>query len=238
MGDGGSWDEGLVRLSPDVTAQTEVVLLGGAVTAVTLENSYRQGLFPMSIDVDMGPGAPPEAACGWFAPARRAVLRYPGMQVSRSLRRSLRGFEVTYDRDFGAVLAGCADPSRSGGWIAEDYEHAYLELAAAGRAHSVEVWQDGRIVGGLIGLELGGLFCADSKFRTVTDASKAAVAGLSQLVFSAPAAERRLIDAQWRTSHLASLGFAELERSRYEAELPGLLELPPAFPPAPGSRTR
>ncbi len=224
-------------VSPEVTAETDVVLLGGAVTAATLLSSYRQGLFPMGIDVETGAGVPPETVCGWFAPAQRAVLRYPGMHVSRSLRRSMRDFQVTFDRDFGAVLAGCADPRRAGSWITAEYEAAYRELAAAGCAHSVEVWREGRLVGGLIGIELGGLFCADSKFRTVTDASKAAVAGLSQLVFSAPAAERRMIDAQWLTGHLASLGFTGLDRADYEAGLSDLVALPSAFP-APGSRTR
>ncbi|MFI0431971.1 MAG: leucyl/phenylalanyl-tRNA--protein transferase [Candidatus Nanopelagicales bacterium] len=234
-GDPGDWAERIVPVSQELTDETDIVLLGGRVSAASVLASYRRGMFPMVIEVEAdGEG---ETVCAWYAPAERAVLRYPGMRVSRSLRRSLRRFDVTFDRDFEGVLAGCADPSRSGAWITQEYARTYRELAAAGYAHSVEVWHEGELVGGLLGVELGGLFCADSKFRTVTDASKVAVAALSGLVFSAERADQRVIDAQWLTDHLASLGFVGVDRRRYEAALPSLLELPPVFPGA-GRRTR
>ena len=157
------------------------------------------------------------------------MLRPPGMHISRSLRRSLKHFDITYDTAFGDVVAGCADPSREHGWIALEYRGAYARLHRAGHAHSVEVWQARELVGGLIGIELGGLFCADSKFRRVTDASKAAVAGLSRLMFAGEAGQHRMIDAQWMTGHLASLGFQTIPRENYARLVPELLAVPGAF---------
>ena len=222
-------------VAPEVTADTDIVAVGGHVTARSLVWGYSQGMFPMAIDADVGAENPVELTA-WFAPAQRALLRYPGMTVSRSLRRAMRGFDITFDRSFSAVLAGCADPARPHGWINEDYEATYSELHRIGLAHSVEVWDAGELAGGLIGVELGGLFCADSKFHRVANASKAAVAGLSQLVFGATDGHLRVIDAQWLTPHLASLGFQAVTRGDYEEALPGLLALSPLLPPA-GSRT-
>lgn len=191
----------------------------------------------MTLEGDSGP------LTAWFSPDPRAVLSWPGMRVSRSLRRSMRRFDITYDLAFDQVLEGCADPSRPHGWITPDYLTAYRELFAAGHAHSVEVWRAGEIggdvVGGLMGVELGGLFCADSMFRRVTDASKAAVAGLSARIFdeTEPNGRRRLIDAQWLTGHLASLGFGPAPRDDYLSGLPVLVSRPAAFG-APGSRIR
>lgn len=207
-----------------LTAATDIVGIGGSVTPDALLAGYAMGIFPMAIEIaESGP------ALGWFAPAERAVLRYPGMHISRSLRRSLRHFDITYNTAFGEVVAGCADPARDHGWITPEYRHAYQSLHQAGHAHSVEVWQSGELVGGLIGIELGGLFCADSKFRRVTDASKAAVAGLSQLVFEGEAGPHRMIDAQWITAHLASLGFQTVSGKDYARLVPGLLAVPGAF---------
>jgi leucyl/phenylalanyl-tRNA--protein transferase len=208
----------------EVTAATDIVAIGGQLTAQGLLDAYSQAEFPMEIEVDHG-----RRVTAWYSPAARAVLQRPGMHVSRSLRRSMRGFAITYDRAFDEVLAGCADPDREHGWINAGYQRVYTELFGAGHAHSVEVWQAGELVGGLIGVERGGLFCADSKFRRVTDASKAAVAGLSALVFSGGWGPDRMIDAQWLTDHLESLGFRPMPRAEYRAELPRLLRVPGAF---------
>ncbi len=208
----------------EVTAATDIVAIGGVLTASNLLRAYAHAEFPMDVDIDRG-----RRVTAWYSPATRAVLRYPGMHVSRSLRRSLRGFTLSYDNAFDEVLAGCADPKREHGWITADYERVYRELFRAGYAHSVEVWQGGELVGGLIGVERGGLFCADSKFRRVTDASKAAVAGLSDLMFAGRWGQHRMIDAQWITDHLASLGFTEMPRAQYLAALPALLRVPGAF---------
>lgn len=212
----------------EVTAETEIVAVGGRPTADTIVAAYRRGVFPMSVLAEVADGATAEVMA-WFAPDPRAVLEYPGMHVSRSLRRSLRRFRTSVDEDFLGVLEGCADPSREHGWITDDFRRAYLDLHLRGMAHSVEVWQAGELVGGLIGVEVGGLFCADSKFRRVTDASKVAVARLSAEVFSAPDGRERLIDAQWPTEHLRSLGFVGLARPDYEVRLPMLTAMRAVF---------
>lgn len=227
--------EQLLPVAPEFTAETDIVAIGGHISARTVVWAYLRGLFPMEIDADVGE---PELVkiTAWFAPAERAVLRYPGMHVSRSLRRDRHRFRTTFDVDFDAVLSGCADPTRAGGWINDDYQAAYRELHATGFAHSVEVWQGDELAGGLIGVQLGGLFCADSKFHRVANASKVAVAALSERVFGTDDANMRVIDAQWLTPHLASLGFQPLLRADYEALLPELLESPPVFT-APGKRS-
>ena len=213
---------------PNVTAETEIVAVGGSLTTATLRWAYATGSFPMPLDVNDAESA----GYAWFSPQPRAVLTSPGMHVSRSLRKSMRGFTTSIDAAFPQVLAGCADPSRPHSWITRNYLEVYLDLAARGEAHSVEVWRGQDLVGGLIAVELGGLVCADSKFRRVTDASKAAVARLSAEVFGRPDGERRLIDAQWPTRHLVSLGFQSGPRSRYLREIRRLRKLPPVLGPA------
>jgi leucyl/phenylalanyl-tRNA---protein transferase len=145
------------------------------------------------------------------------------VHVARSLRRALTRFEVSVDAAFSEVVAACADPRRPHGWISGDYRDSYLALHALGWAHSVEVWDpDGHLAGGLFGVEVGGLFAAESKFHTRTDASKVAVVALAELL-TADADPRRIIDVQWRTEHLATLGVIEVPRSMYLRALPGAL---------------
>lgn len=231
-----------VPVSPEITAETEIVLIGGRVDADSLVAGYREGLFPMEVDLaqeeprEGGPeGVPTEPSeqessaaslLAWFCPDPRGVLAYPGMRVSRSLRRAQNQFTVTVDEDFAGVLEGCADPYRPHGWITPAYREAYLDLHTLGIAHSVEVWQQGQLAGGLLGLELGGTFCADSKFHRVTNASKVALAELSRRVFGGADAPTRLIDVQWCTDHLASLGCREVSRAEYLRTMPTRLALP------------
>ena len=191
----------------------------------------------MTLEGDSGP------LTAWFSPDPRAVLSWPGMRVSRSLRRSMRRFDITYDLAFDQVLEGCADPSRPHGWITPDYPNRLSGVVRGGPCAFGRGVAGGEIggdvVGGLMGVELGGLFCADSMFRRVTDASKAAVAGLSARIFdeTEPNGRRRLIDAQWLTGHLASLGFGPAPRDDYLSGLPVLVSRPAAFgaPGSPGS---
>lgn len=225
-----------VPVTAEVTAETDIIAVGGHVSARSLVMGYSQGIFPMDIDADIGNDDLVKLTA-WFAPAERAVLRYPGMHVSRSLRKAMRGFRITVNSDFAGVVGGCADPTRPHGWINADYAAAYQELHTLGLAHSVEVWHHHALVGGLLGVQLGGLFCADSKFHRMANASKVAVAALSANVFGGENAHDRVIDAQWLTPHLASLGFVAVPRDTYEGWLPGLLALPPAVG-TPGSRTR
>ena len=185
----------------------------------TLLAAYRAGLFPMGVGQD---GSPPT---GWWSPDPRGVLLPGNVRISRSLRRSLRRFEIRVDTEFSAVMAACADPSRAGRWITPEITAAYTRLHELGWAHSVEAWRDGELLGGLYGLAIGGLFAGESMFHRASDASKCALVGLSDLVF-ADGDPRRLVDVQWATPHLLSLGITEIPRSDYVARLGRALPLP------------
>lgn len=180
----------------------------------TLLAAYRNGLFPMPSPTDDG--------LGWWSPHRRGVLEIENLHVSRSLRRSLRQFDFRVDTAFDEVVAGCADRP-DGNWIDTRIKAAYSRLNRLGWAHSIETWKDGELVGGLYGVAIGGLFAAESKFHRVTDASKAAVVALVTILRDG---QPRLIDVQWRTPHLATLGVTEIPRSQYRQRLSELLEVP------------
>ena len=143
---------------------------------------------------------------------------------SRSLRRAARGFEIRVDTAFAAVIDGCADPVRPYGWIDEGFVAAYTRLHEHGWAHSVEAWDDQGLAGGLYGVACNGLFAAESMFFARTGASKAAVLGLIGLLRTAGGA--RLLDVQWSTPHLASLGAVVLTRAEYHRRLDVALGLP------------
>jgi leucyl/phenylalanyl-tRNA--protein transferase len=134
--------------------------------------------------------------------------------------------EVRVDTAFSEVIAACADPDRNdGGWISRDVIEAYTELHRLGWAHSVESWVDGELVGGLYGVAVGGLFAGESMFHRARDASKVALVGLVELL-SDEYVDQRLLDVQWRTDHLASLGVVELSRREYLRALRGALQVP------------
>lgn len=202
----------------DADGLDDLIAVGADLEPGTLLAAYRSGMFPM-------PGTGRRDPTYWFSPVRRGVLPLDGLRVSRSLRRSLRDFEVRVDTAFDEVLAGCADPLRPQGWIDRDIRAAYRRLHDLGWAHSVETWRDGRLVGGLYGVAIGGLFAGESMFHRERDASKAALVGLVELLRDEHAG-RRLLDVQWQTPHLASLGVVELPRATYLSLLPGVLGVP------------
>jgi leucyl/phenylalanyl-tRNA--protein transferase len=206
------------------TPQDDMVGIGADLEPGTLLMAYRAGLFPMGLGDD---GSAPT---GWWSPDPRGALLPGHVMISRSLRRSLRHFDIRVDTAFSEVMAGCADPSREGGWITPAITAAYTRLYELGWAHSVEAWRDGELLGGLYGLALGGLFAGESMFHRATDASKCALVGLADRVF-ADGDPRRMIDVQWATPHLASLGITEIPRTDYIARLERSLPLPvpPAF---------
>jgi leucyl/phenylalanyl-tRNA--protein transferase len=150
-----------------------------------------------------------------------------GFQAPRSLRRAARGYEIRVDTAFGEVIRGCADPRRPHGWIDEDVIVAYTRLHDLGWAHSVEAWDEQGLAGGLYGVGIGGLFAAESKFFRRTGASKAALLGLLALLQAAGG--ERLLDVQWATPHLLSLGAVEVPRAEYHRLLDEALVLPDAF---------
>jgi len=206
------------------TSKDDLVGVGADLEPGTLLMAYRAGLFPMGVGDD---GSPPT---GWWSPDPRGVLLPGHLKISRSLRKSMRHFEIRVDTAFAEVIAGCADPSRQGSWITPAITTAYLRLHQQGWAHSVEAWRNGELLGGLYGLALGGLFAGESMFHLATDASKCALVGLVEMVF-ADGDPRRLIDVQWVTPHLASLGITQIPRSDYVSRLRRSLPLsvPEAF---------
>jgi leucyl/phenylalanyl-tRNA--protein transferase len=215
-----SWD-----LDVDPEPGEDLVGVGADLEPGTVLAAYRRGLFPMGV------GSGGRAPLGWWSPDPRGVLVLDDLRLSRSLRRALPRFELRIDTAFADVVRGCADPHRDGAWITPAVAVAYQRLHDLGWAHSVETWQDGELVGGLYGLAIGGLFAGESMFHRTRDASKVALAGLVGLMREAGHPDLRLLDVQWRTDHLATLGVSEVSRAEYlrrlEAALP--LPLPSAF---------
>jgi leucyl/phenylalanyl-tRNA--protein transferase len=189
-------------------AGEDLVAVGGDLQPGTLLAAYRAGLFPMGVGRHGG------VPLGWWSPDPRGVLPLDGLRVSRSLRRSARRFEVRVDSAFDEVMAACADPGREGRWITPEIVQAYGDLHRLGWAHSVECWREGRLAGGLYGLAIGGLFAGESMFHRETDASKVAFVALVDLLLR-DGDRRRLLDVQWRTEHLASLGVVDVPRVEY-----------------------
>ena len=186
-----------------------VVGVGADLEPATLLAAYRHGLFPMPVH---GGGT-----LAWWSPDPRGVLPLDGLRVSRSLRRSLRRYEVRVDTDFRGVMERCAEPGRDGGWITPAFVAAYCELHRLGWAHAVECWSDdGELVGGLYGVAIGGFFAGESMFHTAVDASKVALVALVERLRAGGAA---LLDVQWTTDHLASLGAVDVPRPQYLAQL-------------------
>ncbi len=213
------WD-----LDAPTTPGDDLVGVGADLEPGTILAAYRLGLFPMGVGV--GGRAP----LGWWSPDPRGVLPLDAVRVARSLRRALPRFDIRVDSAFAEVVQGCADPGRSGRWITPAISDAYQRLHELGWAHSVECWQDDELVGGLYGLAVGGLFAGESMFHRARDASKVALVALTELMRAGGDAERRLLDVQWRTDHLATLGVVEVPRAEYRRRLDVALALPP--PPA------
>lgn len=194
-----------------------LVAIGGDLSVERLLEGYRTGLFPWSAD-----------PVTWWSPDPRGVLGIGSIHVSRSLARTLRRapFEVTFDRDFPAVIEACASVSRAGGsatWISPKLRAAYERLARAGHAHSVECWQEGRLVGGVYGVSIGGLFAGESMFHRADDASKVALVHLNRHL-----AQRRftLFDCQMVTPVTRALGALEIPRSEYLLRLAAAVDQP------------
>jgi leucyl/phenylalanyl-tRNA--protein transferase len=198
-----------------------VVGVGADLEPGTLLAAYRVGLFPMPVG---------RRRVAWWSPDPRGVLPIDGLRISRSLRRSCSRFEIRVDSAFGAVVDACADPRRPHGWISREIRQAYGTLHELGWAHSVEAWSGDALVGGLYGIDIGGLFAGESMFHRATDASKAALVALVALLDAHP---DTLIDVQWATPHLCSLGVVEVARADYLRRLARAVQrpTPPAFAP-------
>jgi len=198
----------------------DLVAVGADLEPGTLLAAYRHGLFPMPLD---------DERIGWWSPDPRGVLPIDALTVSRSLRRSVRRYDIRVDTAFDQVVRACSDPARPHGWISEPIAAAYSRLHGLGWAHSVEAWDGERLVGGLYGLAIDGLFAGESMFSLERDASKVALVALVDLLKED--GRDRLIDVQWTTEHLESLGVLEVSRPLYLELLAAArgIELPPAF---------
>ncbi|MCX6431459.1 MAG: leucyl/phenylalanyl-tRNA--protein transferase [Actinobacteria bacterium] len=192
----------------------DVVAIGADLEVSTVFEAYCRGMFPMHMQT---------GDLAWWSPDPRGVLPLDGLRVTRSLRQSMKSFTFSVDRDFVGVMRECADERRDSGWITDEFIDTYTALHRMGWAHSVEVWRGGDLVGGLYGIEIGGLFAGESMFHRATDASKAALVVLVDLLGAGGG--DRVLDVQWRTEHLASMGAVEIPRTEYLARLSGALPL-------------
>jgi len=184
-----------------------VVAIGADLEPGTVLAAYRSGLFPMPIRQRR------REVLAWWSPEPRGILPLEGLRVSRSLRRSCTRFEIRVDTAFEDVIDACGDASREGRWITSEVRAAYVALHELGWVHSVEAWDEaGTLAGGLYGVSIGGLFAGESMFHRSTDASKVALVALVELLRRSGAT---LLDVQWVTPHLASLGAIEIPRERY-----------------------
>ncbi|MFP5480020.1 MAG: leucyl/phenylalanyl-tRNA--protein transferase [Alphaproteobacteria bacterium] len=192
------------------------------ITPDILLRAYAMGIFPMAEGRD-------DPEIHWVDPRRRGILPLDGFHISRSLARRLRSgaFTVTADRAFTQVVEACAEREET--WISHRIQALYEGLHALGHAHSVEVWAENRLVGGVYGVTLGAAFFGESMFSRVTDASKVA---LAHAVGGLQANGFRLFDTQFLTPHLASLGGIEIRRADYHKILAEALQHEARFDPA------
>jgi leucyl/phenylalanyl-tRNA--protein transferase len=203
-------------------------LTDGELTPDLLLGAYSAGIVPMAEGRDSD-------EVFWVDPVRRGIIPLDGFRLSRSLRRTILrgGHEVTFDTDFATVLDACAEREET--WINETIRSLYLALHARGHAHSVEVWQDGSLVGGAYGVAIGGAFFGESMFSRLRDSSKVA---LAYLVDRLRATGFTLLDTQFVTDHLVSLGAVEISRGEYKLRLAEALDIATDFagaglPPPP-----
>lgn len=195
---------------PSELPEDDLVAVGGDLEPSTVVDAYRRGMFPMEVY-----GLP--GVLGWWSPDPRGVLPLDRLRVTRSMRQSAKRYAVRVDTCFARVIRACADPSRHGCWISEDFIAAYTTLHELGWAHSVEVFdRDGQLAGGLYGVRIGGLFAGESMFHRGRDASKVALMALVDLMRTSG---MPLLDVQWCTDHLASLGAVAISRQEYFARL-------------------
>jgi leucyl/phenylalanyl-tRNA--protein transferase len=198
-----------------------LLAVGGKLEPEWLLDAYSHGIFPWPFSDGM---------LAWWSPDPRAVLELDRLHVARRLARTCRSgrFEVTCDQDFSGVIAGCGSaPDRMGEtWITPPMLAAYEQMHRLGHAHSIEVWYEGKLAGGVYGISLGGMFAAESMFHLVRDASKVA---LVRMVHHLRCRGYALLDIQQLTPHTQRFGAHEIPRKRYLARLWEALELDVSF---------
>jgi leucyl/phenylalanyl-tRNA--protein transferase len=195
----------LSLLNPELADEVGLVAVGGELRPEWLLHAYRNGVFPWFDEGD---------PIYWWSPDPRAIFELDGLHVSRRLRRTIRSgkFALTANRDFGAVIRGCADRPEEGTWITPEMIEAYEALHALGHAHSVEAWAGEKLAGGLYGVAIGGFFAAESMFTRQRDASKVALVALVERLRQRGF---QLLDTQMLTEHTARMGAVEIPRRQY-----------------------
>jgi leucyl/phenylalanyl-tRNA--protein transferase len=191
----------------------DVIAIGADLDPATLIAAYRHGLFPMELHA---------RGLAWWSPNPRGIVPLDRLRVTRSLRQSAKRYDIRIDTCFADVMRGCANPARQGAWITGEFIEAYTALHRLGWAHSVETFdRDGRLAGGLYGVRINGLFAGESMFHVGRDASKVALMALVDLMIGSG---MTLLDVQWCTDHLASLGAIEVSREEYLALLADVID--------------
>lgn len=184
----------------------DVVAVGADLAPNTLLYAYSHGIFPMYVGNK-------NRDLGWWSPVARGVIPLHELRITRSMKQSARKCTVTFNQSFAEVMQHCASAHTEGQWITQEFIDAYSTLHTLGHAHSVEVWDtDHRLVGGLYGVRINNFFAGESMFHLQRDASKVAV---MHLVDAMNAAGMSLLDTQWCTDHLATLGCVEVPRTKY-----------------------
>ena len=195
--------------NPSLADPDGLLAVGGNLEPETLLSAYQQGIFPW-FDED--------TPILWWSPDPRAILEFDNLYISKRLARTIRTnkFQVTFNQDFDAVVQGCTYRPEEGTWITPEVANAYGEFHRRGHAHSVEVWQQGILVGGLYGVAIGALFAGESMFSTVSDASKIA---LVALVSRLKEKGYQLFDLQFINEHTSMMGATEIPRDDYLARV-------------------
>jgi len=192
---------------PRLAGPDGLVALGGALSEANLIQAYRMGIFPWPVQ-----GLP----LTWFCPEERGVLFVRDYRIPRSFQRFLKKhtYQITQNQDFSGVIGACAQVPRKdeGTWITPEIEKAYIQLHRKGYAHSIEIWNQNELVGGLYGVDVDGVFSAESMFRTASNTSKLA---LHFLIEKLKATGRQWIDIQVITPHTQFIGARSLQRDRY-----------------------
>ena len=205
--------------NPSLADPDGLLAVGGNLEPETLLSAYQQGIFPW-FDED--------TPILWWSPDPRAILEFDNLYISKRLARTIRTnkFQVTFNQDFDAVVQGCTYRPEEGTWITPEVANAYGEFHRRGHAHSVEVWQQGVLVGGLYGVAIGGLFAGESMFSTVSDASKIA---LVALVSRLKEKGYQLFDLQIINEHTSTMGATEIPRDDYLARVKLAIQLKITF---------
>lgn len=198
-------DDEIVFPNPELADDDGLLAVGGDLSAERLILAYQNGIFPWFSDDD--------PIC-WYSPHERCVIYPDRLKISKSMKQVLKngGFKVTANQVFAEVIAHCAKTPRKdqpGTWITKEMQEAYINLHQLGWAHSVEVWQNDTLVGGLYGIAINKVFCGESMFSLVSNASKVA------MIFLCQQSDFELIDCQLPNDHLLSLGAEMIERETY-----------------------